>query len=114
MKDNAALKKISVDQKRIALAATRDSAAMRVISVITILFLPATFTATLFSTTFFNFQVDRKGHVVSWWLWLYFLVTIFLSSIVLIWWYFTSNTKVGDLDEIFGNGDEELNTTPKA
>jgi hypothetical protein len=45
MRDNAALKMISEDQKQIALAATRDSAAMSVISVITIVFLPATFTA---------------------------------------------------------------------
>jgi hypothetical protein len=45
MRDNAALKTISEDQRRIALAATRDSAAMRVISVITAVFLPATFTA---------------------------------------------------------------------
>ena len=45
MRDNAALKMISEDQKHIALAATRDSAAMRVISVITVVFLPGTFTA---------------------------------------------------------------------
>jgi len=51
LKDNAALKTISEDQKRIALAATRDSAAMRVISAITAFFLPATFTAVCLITT---------------------------------------------------------------
>jgi hypothetical protein len=45
MKDNAALKTISEDQKRVAIMATRDSAAMSVISAITAVFLPATFTA---------------------------------------------------------------------
>ena len=45
MQDTAALKTISEDQKRIALAATRDSAAMRTIAAITAVFLPATFTA---------------------------------------------------------------------
>jgi hypothetical protein len=44
MKDNFALKMISEDQKRIAVMATRDSAAMRVLSAITTVFLPATFT----------------------------------------------------------------------
>ena len=47
MRDNAALKKISEDQKHVALATTRDSAAMRVISLITVVlpdfcFLPLT------------------------------------------------------------------------
>ena len=45
IRDNVALKMISEDQKNIALAAKRDSAAMRVISVITAVFLPGTFTA---------------------------------------------------------------------
>jgi hypothetical protein len=45
MKDNAALKTISEDQKQVAIMATRDSAAMSVISAITAVFLPATFTA---------------------------------------------------------------------
>ena len=45
VRDNAALKKISEDQKLIAIAATKDSAAMKVISVITVVFLPGTFAA---------------------------------------------------------------------
>lgn len=45
LRDNDELKKISTNQGRVALAASRDSAAMRVIAVITIVFLPATFTA---------------------------------------------------------------------
>jgi hypothetical protein len=45
MRDNAELKKTSTNQARVAVAATRDSAAMRVIAAITTVFLPATFTA---------------------------------------------------------------------
>lgn len=45
IRDNNQLKIISEDQKRIALLATKDSAAMRVISAITAVLLPATFTA---------------------------------------------------------------------
>jgi hypothetical protein len=45
MRENHQLKTISEDQKKIALLATRDSAAMRVMSAITAVLLPATFTA---------------------------------------------------------------------
>ena len=45
MRDNAALKTISEDQKQIALAAKRDSTAICTIGVITTVFVPATFTA---------------------------------------------------------------------
>ena len=47
MRDNAELKKISVNQARVAVVVSRDSAAMRVIAAITTVFLPATFTAVL-------------------------------------------------------------------
>ncbi|RYP02351.1 hypothetical protein DL764_005833 [Monosporascus ibericus] len=45
LRDNANLKTITEDQRRIALAATRHSASMQIISAITAVFLPATFTA---------------------------------------------------------------------
>ena len=43
--DNLAMREIAEDSKAVALATARDSAAMRVIAAVTILFLPATFTA---------------------------------------------------------------------
>lgn len=66
----------------IATAARRDSNAMQIIAAVTLVFLPGTFTATLFSTTFFNFQ-NRTSKVVSWWLWLYFVVMVVLTLAVL-------------------------------
>jgi hypothetical protein len=57
---------------------------MRVIAAITIFFLPATFTATFFSTTFFSFNADLDGKVYSRWLWLYFVVTVVLTAIVVV------------------------------
>lgn len=45
LRDNAHLKTIAEEQKRIALAASQDSASMQIISVITAVFLPATFAA---------------------------------------------------------------------
>jgi flagellar basal body-associated protein FliL len=57
---------------------------MRVIAAITIFFLPATFTATFFSTTFFSFNEGLDGRVYSRWLWLYFVVTLVLTAIVVV------------------------------
>jgi hypothetical protein len=80
------MKALAEDSKSVALATARDSAAMRVIAVVTILFLPATFTAvsnllticsliatklflqTFFSTTFFDFKPKGPNRVVSGWL----------------------------------------------
>ncbi|KAF2685239.1 hypothetical protein K458DRAFT_486857 [Lentithecium fluviatile CBS 122367] len=79
----------SVLSQNAAIASAQDSAVMRVIAAITIIFLPATTTA-IFSTSFFDFNVSRHERVYSWWLWLYWLVTIILTAIVLpgaiFWW----------------------------
>lgn len=39
---------------RLAVSATRDSSAMKALALITAVFLPATYVATLFSMTMFN------------------------------------------------------------
>lgn len=78
--------KLNIDT---ATAARRDSNDMRIIAAVTLIFLPGTFTATVFSTTFFNFQ-NRSPGIVSWWLWLYFVVTIVLTLVVLAGWYYIS------------------------
>jgi hypothetical protein len=57
---------------------------------------------TFFSTTFFNFQTDRSGHIVSNWLWLYFVLTIALSTAVLLWWNITARNKVHEIDSTLG------------
>lgn len=83
---------------------------MRVIAAITMFFLPATTTAvgatfrllctyvfptadteqTFFSTSFFDFKVGPHQSVYSWWLWLYWVVTIVLTVLVFLgavaWW----------------------------
>jgi hypothetical protein len=43
--DNIAMKAIAADSKQVALSALKDSGSMRTIAVITMIFLPATFTA---------------------------------------------------------------------
>ena len=80
----------------------RYAADMRVITAITLVFLPATFIATLFSTSFWDFGPANTGQKVSSWVWLYFVLTLGLTLIVLsIWRGFTvierSKTLIMDL-----------------
>ena len=59
---------------------------MRLITAITLIFLPGTFVATFFSTTFWDFSPDNNGAKVTYWVYLYFVVTIGLTLLVLLVW----------------------------
>jgi hypothetical protein len=59
---------------------------MRLITVITLIFLPATFVATFFSTTFWDFSPDNRGAKVTYWVYLYFVVTMGLTLLVVVVW----------------------------
>ncbi|KAK6863965.1 hypothetical protein PG995_000493 [Apiospora arundinis] len=91
---------MAAQQRRLAHASKRDSTAMKTLSLLGALFLPGTFLASLFSMSFFDFNVgpaypgmepddySGKGANVSEYLWLYFVVTIPLTlAIVGAWWY---------------------------
>ncbi|KAF2026598.1 hypothetical protein EK21DRAFT_92246 [Setomelanomma holmii] len=62
------------------------AANVNIISAITIIFLRGTFVATLFSSSFWNFDPRSTGPIVSHWVWLYFTVTFVLTLIVLSMW----------------------------
>lgn len=99
----------SNSMKVIAEATARDSAAMVIISIVTIAFLPATFTATFFSTTFFNFQ-NQGQSVVSQWIWLYWAITAPLTIIIMSVWYLLSKRRRKTIQERLNLG---LNGSPK-
>ena len=91
--DNLAMKAIAEnsriiaeESKILATESLRKNDAMRSIAVVTMLFLPPTFIATLFSTSFFNFQ-SRDGPVVSPWIWLYILLTAVLTVVIQGLWF---------------------------
>ena len=91
--DNLAMKAIAEnsriiaeESKIVATESLRKNDAMRSIAVVTMLFLPPTFIATLFSTSFFNFQ-SRDGPVVSSWIWLYILLTAVLTVVIQGLWF---------------------------
>ena len=73
--------------RRLAELSQRDSTHMRIIAAATLVFLPATFVATFFSTSFFNFQPGGSNHI-SPWIWLYCLLTTILTALTLfLWWH---------------------------
>lgn len=75
---------ISVEMGR---AMKSDSAAMKTVAVVTLIFLPPTFVSAIFSMSFFDFSVD-SGWVMSEKVWIYwaFAIPVTLSSILL--WHF--------------------------
>ncbi|KAK1714480.1 uncharacterized protein CLUP02_15786 [Colletotrichum lupini] len=79
----------------IATATSQDSKQMRSIALLTMVFLPGTFFASLFSMTFFNWSPeDGKTSIVSSYIWIYFLITgIFTAFTLFLWWYFLSSRK---------------------
>ncbi|KAK4097732.1 hypothetical protein N658DRAFT_488997 [Parathielavia hyrcaniae] len=81
----------------IATATSEDSRQIRSIALVTMIFLPGTFFATMFSMTFFNWgagsdggsgQDDNPSPTVSSQIWIYFLITA-ISTIItlLLFWY---------------------------
>jgi len=75
------------EQRKLAHASKRDSAAMKTISLLGAIFFPGAYLASVFSMTFFNFQDDNQGHEISGRFWIYWAVTIPLTSVIVgIWW----------------------------
>ncbi|XEV07197.1 hypothetical protein FSHL1_012484 [Fusarium sambucinum] len=67
-------------QARLARESLRDSKAMKTLSILTILFLPGAFIATVFSTEMFDF--NSKDQQVR----IYFAITIPLTAVLMICW----------------------------
>ncbi|KIW19609.1 hypothetical protein PV08_00182 [Exophiala spinifera] len=85
---NTAMKDMAEDSRNVAILTQKDSTNMRIIAVVTLLFLPGTFMATFFSAGFFNFfeGKQRQGQVVSRWIWLYFVLTGGTTLVVFAGW----------------------------
>lgn len=66
-----------------------DSVAMKTLALVTAIFLPATFIATLFSMSMFDWQADSSSAVLSPEFWIFWVVSVPLSVAVLAaWWCF--------------------------
>ncbi|KAG6365675.1 hypothetical protein INS49_007286 [Diaporthe citri] len=79
---------ISRTNNAIAEATQADSKRMRSISTLTMVFLPATFVATVFSMTLFNWSPEQDQEVMSPWFWVYAVITIALTLLTWGAWLF--------------------------
>lgn len=84
---------IAEQSKHIAVLTRRDSNDMRIIALLTMIFLPGAFVGSLMSSSFFNFDPAADNEVVSHWIWLYLLITARLTIIVFSGWHLLSRVK---------------------
>ncbi|KAI8623223.1 hypothetical protein F5Y19DRAFT_481969 [Xylariaceae sp. FL1651] len=82
----------------------RDSELMKSIALLTMIFLPATFVATLFSMGIFDWK-GMNGEIltVSPYIWLYIVVTVAITSLTLGTWYLWVMRRrgIGDVEKQF-------------
>ncbi|KIX95065.1 uncharacterized protein Z520_09375 [Fonsecaea multimorphosa CBS 102226] len=100
-----AMKDMAEDSRNVAILTRKDSTDMRIIAVVTLLFLPGTFMATLFSSGFFNFLPGQSNQVVSKWIWLYFALTGGCTFVVFLAWYLSSKRQNKEMLTVM-NGDK--------
>ena len=78
---------------QIAEATLSDARSMKTIAILTMVLLPATAVASLFSMNLFDWSAKDGGDIANRWLWIYFVVTIPLTVIILAsWWYWNRRT----------------------
>ena len=73
------------EQRKLAHASKRDSAAMKTISLLGAIFFPGAYLASVFSMTFFNFQ--NQGAAVDNRFWIYWAITIPVTVFIVGIWY---------------------------
>jgi hypothetical protein len=78
---------LSHSSRRIAEATLSDAKSMKTIAVLTMVFLPGTAVASFFSMTMFNWNSSGDSNLASKWLWVYFVVTVPLTALVLAAWW---------------------------
>lgn len=74
-------------QRRLAHASKRDSDSVKTLSLLGAVFLPATFIASVFSMTFFNFQPEGEPPpTISPLLLVYFVITVPVTLVIVMAW----------------------------
>ncbi|KAF6229173.1 hypothetical protein HO133_007289 [Letharia lupina] len=75
---------ISTSSRQIAAASRRDSSAMKGIALLTMFFLPGTYAATFLAMPLFDFSNPSGAPTVKSGFWIYWAITIPLTTIVLV------------------------------
>lgn len=91
---------VAASSQLIAEATLSESHSMRTIAIITMIFLPATAVATFFSMAMFNWNSGNGGGLASHWLWIYFVVTIPLTGLVMAAWWRWSGRPQGRVSAV--------------
>ncbi|KAJ3499516.1 hypothetical protein NLG97_g265 [Lecanicillium saksenae] len=76
--------RLNIEMAKIAHAGKRDSTAMKIISLMGVLFLPGSYLASIFSMTFFDFR--STGHNVSSNVWIYVVITVPVTAALVAGW----------------------------
>lgn len=94
--DNQAVAtEISKGVYALTLDSVDDSAIARTVTLATLIYLPASFVATLFGMNFFDFNNKTQRMSISKDAWIYLLVTIPLTAVTgLIWWHAARNHRM--------------------
>ncbi|KAK5112394.1 hypothetical protein LTR62_004357 [Meristemomyces frigidus] len=83
---------IATSSHRMMEAALKDNATMKTIAIMTMIFLPSTAVASFFSMGMFDWGASggrggAEGQVVSKWLWIFFVIAVPLTGLVIgLWW----------------------------
>ncbi|KAH6850236.1 hypothetical protein B0I37DRAFT_413649 [Chaetomium sp. MPI-CAGE-AT-0009] len=118
------------EQRRLAHASKRDSTSMKILSLLGAIFLPATYLASIFGMTFFNFVPDGGNepsppttgntsaaeppppwNPVSPLLWIYFAITIPITLVIVIgwrWWDRRREQRYAEEDRDIEEGIEKM------
>lgn len=83
---------------RIGKAAQKDSAAMKTIALLNLVFLPGTFIAAVFGMGFFNFSQGDETQLPKWSMskdiWIYWAITIPVTAVTVLCWLFLQRKNV--------------------
>ncbi|KAK3684092.1 hypothetical protein B0T22DRAFT_269755 [Podospora appendiculata] len=71
----------------------RDSSQMRSIALLTMIFLPVSTVASIFSTTFFSWDAPDGQSVVSGYFWIFVVIAVVLTGVVVAAWYFATRIR---------------------
>ncbi|KAI9170776.1 protein kinase [Paramyrothecium foliicola] len=78
----------------IALETKRDNAQMRSIALLTMIYIPLSCVASVFSTSLFDFQATDSKKVVSSYFWVFVGVAVGLTVLTVLTWHFATNRDV--------------------
>jgi hypothetical protein len=78
----------------IALETKRDNIQMRSIALLTMVFIPLSCVASVFSTSLFDFQAADGKIVVSKHLWVFIVVSVALTAVTVLAWHFGTNRDI--------------------